>query len=272
MKGFSSYFRQWVERYPFFASFFRLIRDHSRLFEEPLETPWGFKLVGNKLMSSGEFEPRETEVVRKALEDVDILINIGANIGYYCCHALSMGKRVVAFEPVQQNMNLLLKNMVLNGFKDFEAFPLALSDYAGAVSIYGGNTGASLNKGWGGVSDKYTSLVPVTTLDDVLGARFSGSDVLLVVDVEGSEKEVLRGAKNFISSGVNLTWLIEIVLADEKESRVDEEKKEIFNTFFSQGYRCYLVDENMREIQADILERIFDREEVLLGHNYLFTK
>lgn len=47
-------------------------------------------------MASGDFEPEETRLIQDLLQEVDTLVNIGANVGYYCCHALSLGKRVIA--------------------------------------------------------------------------------------------------------------------------------------------------------------------------------
>ena len=62
-------------------------------------------------MQIGEFEPEETEIFLSIIKDVDVLVNVGANVGYYCALALSHNKYVYAFEPIQLNLNTLLKNM-----------------------------------------------------------------------------------------------------------------------------------------------------------------
>ena len=69
-------------------------------------------------MQSGQFEVEETRIVHELLGDVDVLINIGANIGYYCCIALERKKRVIAFEPLPRNLEFLMKNVTLNGMED----------------------------------------------------------------------------------------------------------------------------------------------------------
>src|ERR1700682_885357 len=142
--------RPFVDRFPRIATMYRSVRDQLDFLEEPRPTSWGFKLAGNTAMEQGTFEPTETELVRSILKDVDILINVGANIGYYCCHALSMGKSVIAFEPIARNLRYLCKNIKTNGWSGAEVYPIALSNSVGVLEMYGGNTGASVVKGWAG--------------------------------------------------------------------------------------------------------------------------
>ena len=54
----------------------------------PHETSMGFKFIGNSLMESGQFEQLESEWVRRIIKDADVFVNVGANVGYYCCIAL----------------------------------------------------------------------------------------------------------------------------------------------------------------------------------------
>jgi len=44
-----------------------------------------------------------------------------------CCHALSLGKRVIAVEPIARNVYYLLKNLRDNGWANqAEVYPVAL--------------------------------------------------------------------------------------------------------------------------------------------------
>jgi len=98
-----------VEHFPQLAMTYRYVRDNWQIYEEPRVTPLGFKFVGNQLMQNGQFEPIENAIVKKILPFIDIVINVGANIGYYCCLALNNDKYVVAFEPISLNLRYLLK-------------------------------------------------------------------------------------------------------------------------------------------------------------------
>jgi hypothetical protein len=137
-----------VSNFPQAATLYRNLRDQMDFQQELTTTPWGFKLAGNALMAQGLFEPDETLLIRTLVQDADVFINIGANIGYYCCHALDLGKPIIAFEPVQRNLLYLYKNIKANQWKNAEIFPIALSNQVGILEIYGGNTGASVIKGW----------------------------------------------------------------------------------------------------------------------------
>lgn len=171
VKRFIKLVKPLVVRFPRIANTYRSVRDELDTFDEPIVTPWGYKLAGNKVMAQGLFEPVETELVRNILQDVDVLVNVGANIGYYCCHALSMGKEVIAFEPIQRNLRYLYRNIKENGWSMVEVYPMALSNSVGVLQIYGGNTGASVVKGWANTPESYVTLVPSSTMDVVLGTR-----------------------------------------------------------------------------------------------------
>jgi len=120
-----------------------------------------------------------------SLASADILVNVGANVGYYRCHALGMRKRVIAFEPIQRNLRHLYRNVTVNDWTDIEIFPVALSDRAGVVKVYGGNTSASVIRGWAGTSEEYVTFAPSVEMDSIIGERLRGKRVAVIVDAKG---------------------------------------------------------------------------------------
>jgi hypothetical protein len=139
---FRNVFRRILERSGLMATSYRELREVVRFYHSrPQKTPFGFLLCGNRLMEIGAFEPFETEVIQALLPYVDVVINVGANIGYYVCLARSHQRGVVAFEPMPANVRLLLRNLRANGWCDVEVFPLALADRPGVATMYGGGQG-----------------------------------------------------------------------------------------------------------------------------------
>ncbi len=240
---------------------------------QPMMTPMGFKLIGNPTMESGSFEPGETKIFLKLLESVDVVINVGANIGYYCCMALQHKKYVVAFEPMAQNLNYLMRNVTANGWQSkIEIFPVALCDKIGVVDIYGGGSGASMVEAWGGVSKYFSTLVPCSTMDVALGSRFNGQRCLIMADIEGAEKLMLEGASLMFTARPKPIWFVEIsISAHQPGSRRNPNLLSTFEEFWSRGYQAWTTHKENRIVTKDEIEKIISTGiDTLWADTFLF--
>ncbi len=61
---------------------------------------------------------RDYDVPGVPLRPGDIVADVGANQGFFACYAAYRGCRVVSFEPDADNVGLLRRNLVTNGFAD----------------------------------------------------------------------------------------------------------------------------------------------------------
>lgn len=265
-----------IDRFPFVALGYRYIRDNRQTMEDPRDTPMGFKLIGNPEMENGVFEPDETRIVKRILEKVDVVVNVGANIGYYCCHALQQGRNVVAFEPISTNLRYLCANVKANNWEDrIEIFPIALSNRIGIIQIFGGGTGASLIKGWEGTPEHYVQWVPTSTLDTVLGSRLHGTTCLFIVDIEGAEKLMLEGASSSLSAEPKPIWMMEISIAEHqpKGIAINPYLLATFQVFWDRGYDAWTADKQLRLIHPDEVQRIVNNgNDTFRTHNFLFIE
>lgn len=253
----------------------------TRIWKKTTEvmTPLGFKLVSGfhpayKLMREGKFEVEETALIGRLLSQVDVFVDVGANLGYYTCLAAQHGKQVVAFEPQQQNLSCLMRNLTTNGYQELvEIFPLALSGKSGLVALYGvSGPSASLIKGWAGYSSSYNQLIPVSTLDNVLGARFLDKQVFVKIDVEGAEYQVLEGARTMLNRAKKPIWLLEICLQEFHPSGVNPDFEMIFDLFWENGYQAYTAAEHPQLItQQNILAWLENRSSDYSTFNYIFV-
>lgn len=135
-----------------------------------------------------------------------IVVDIGANLGYFSLMAASMGARVIAFEPMNRNMGKLASSVARNGFEHkIVMFQNAVSDESGRV-VHIQETDVS-NQGNGYITEREwraegiygQDFVETVRLDDVVGSR----DVTLMkIDVEGFEGAVLNGAPKLLCWGV----------------------------------------------------------------------
>jgi FkbM family methyltransferase len=224
-------------------------------------TPLGFKLTSGfhpayRMMREGTFEPDETLLLTRLLARCDRFVDIGANLGYYTCLALQHGKPVVAFEPQEQNLRCLFRNLESNGWRDARAeiFPLALSDAPGMLTLYGASgPSASLLANWAGYSSRYGKVVPVSTLDRVVADRYAGERLLVKIDVEGAEYQVMRGALATLARMPRPAWLLEVCLDEFHPQGVNPDFAAIFALFFDQGYEAFTATREPQPVtRADV--------------------
>jgi FkbM family methyltransferase len=139
----------------------------------------------------------------------DLVVDVGANFGFWALLAARRGCRVIAVEPVADTRALLAANAAANGLAqrvEIVAEALSDSDEMLTIAVPGGESGqASAHPG--DRVDVATLSVPATTLDELLGDR---SVRFLKIDVEGHEPAVLRGAGRALASGQIEYVLIEL--------------------------------------------------------------
>lgn len=265
--------RSTIERFPTVSLFLRNTRDLLDQRDPPKMTPWGFTLAGHAAMASGTFEPQETRLVRDLLQDVDVLVNVGANVGYYCCHALSLGKPVTAVEPIRRNLHYLLKNIRNNGWAtQAQVFPVALGRDTNILEMWGGGTGASLVKGWASIPLSYKTQVPVLSLDRVLGNTLYGKRLLILVDIEGAELMMLQGATQILVNEPRPIWMVEISTTEHQPAGtpINPNFAQTFEIFFSQGYRAFTADELSQEVTWETVTKVVAGHHQLKTHNFVF--
>jgi FkbM family methyltransferase len=259
--------------FPAAVQLYRNSRDLLDRNQPSLATPWGFTLAGAPQMAGGAFEPEETQLVRKLLGEVDLLVNVGANVGYYCGHALSLGKPVVAVEPIARNLHYLLRNVVENRWaQQCEILPVALGAQTDLLTMWGVGTGASLVSGWAGAHKSFGTKVPVLTLDRLFVDRLSGQRALIMVDVEGTEHAVLQGASRVLRQHPRPTWVVEISTKEHQPAgtSINPHLLSTFDLFFDAGYQATTASRNPKRIVREDVVATANGHGTIVGGNFLF--
>jgi len=186
-------------------------------------------------------ERKHTEHFKKLIKPGDIVIDVGANIGYYTLMAAArVGKRghVYAFEPASHTFKILQKNIQINGFTNVSLYNLAISNEEGYVELYLSdsiNTGATsitVPELFSGKVEK----VRCITIDNFLNKENIKKVDLIKIDVEGAEPKVLRGMNKLLSEQ-NPKILIEI--NEERLRSAGHSKDYIYEFLASKGYKAY---------------------------------
>lgn len=242
---------------------------------KPGMSRYGFRFFGPDSLLEDSFEQDEIKLVSSLLPECDRFIDVGANVGLYACIARSRGIPVIAIEPLQSNLRLLLANLMENGWSDTEVIAAGLGSAAGIADLFGSGTGASLVPGWATLPENtlLRERIPLTTLDAVLGDRFVEERLLIKVDVEGAELDLLKGAVRTFSRPRAPLWLMEICLTENFPGGQNPNFAATFETFFAQGYRAETADAERRAVTRPDVEQWVRAGRAAFGsYNYLFVR
>lgn len=163
-----------------------------------------------------------TRLFRGIVKEGDVVVDCGANIGYFTLLFASLvGKRgkVYSFEPETRNYKYLLQNIQLNGYGNVVAAQKAVADKPGKVKLFfcSYDTGHHTIQQHSGIQAYRPDLTNVAkefvevdqvTLDDVFRESPAGVNVIKM-DVEGAEMLALAGMEQLIKKSKNLKMLVE---------------------------------------------------------------
>lgn len=217
------------------------------------ETPFGFRFCGPRAMQSGDFEAEETSLLRRLLNGADLFVNVGANYGYYVCMARQMGVRAVAVEPVPVNLETLERNIAENGWTGgVTVHPVACGAETGEVEIFGEGTGASLVAGWARNPAALRHTVPLRRLDALVPPAELEQSTVMLIDVEGVELEVLRGATGLLASDRRPVIMLESGLTDHRPGGVmNASFLDVLTLLEQHGYRLVKATDPGAEITPE---------------------
>jgi FkbM family methyltransferase len=153
----------------------------------------------------GVHEMPGIRLFRKLVAPGMVVLDIGANIGYYTLVAAKLLRgegRVHAFEPSPENYRLLVKNIEANGFTNVTAVPKAVAGENGRVELFldGLNFGGpSLSRR--NIPETAGSIfVEAVTLDAYLAQTSEPRVDLVKMDTQGTEGRILEGAARTLES------------------------------------------------------------------------
>lgn len=147
-----------------------------------------------RLSVHGTYEQLETDVIKKEIKKGDVVLDIGAHIGYYTlifARLVGTEGRVFAFEPDPKNFSILKKNIEINGYQNVTLIQCAVSDTTGKIKLYLSND-TKLNTVYKLDESKKCIEVETIKIDDFL-KDYHREINFIKIDIEGSETAAFRG-------------------------------------------------------------------------------
>lgn len=220
------------------------------------------------------YEPETIRVMNAVLEEGDSVLIAGAHRGYFAEHCLNLGCKVYAFEPEATNFSIL-KSKVEG--RNVELFNVALGDRKASAILYvntdndGGHAlwDISLNKD--NIKSKEDHILQNTIVETIDSLFPSGIDrlKLILLDAEGSELSILKGAINTIVDSD-----IEYIICEINEfalRNANASQKTLRSYLSMYGFQSYIMkeDEVAKAGDTNVVAKVNDKNVVF---NMLFSR
>jgi FkbM family methyltransferase len=200
--------------------------------------------IGRVLAVTGSWEPHVTTAFRKLLSPGDVVIDVGANIGYHTLLAAKLvgpGGHVYAFEPAAGTFTALTANIALNHASNVTALCIAAGAASGEATLD--------NRSWGGPLHSFirresessepssnATSVQVEPVATFVQPEHLSRLRLVKIDVEGYEHEVLQGLQPLFDDGARPALILEV---HPDATGAVPLLRELAERFALQGYRLY---------------------------------
>lgn len=201
-------------------------------------------LVPCTLMNFRSYEMAETEFLKAVTQEDGVILDIGANCGWY---ALALAKhcpavQIHAFEPIAHTHEILQRNIRHNGFSNIETHRLAFSNQEATLEfLYTANCSGATSLVLAGQPDSLENLekisCPATTLD-LFCARNALAPQIIKCDVEGAELMVIQGGEETIAAHKPV---ILIELLRKWARQFDYHPNDVVTLLGRHGYQAYTL-------------------------------
>jgi len=161
-----------------------------------------------RLSINGVYGELDTITIKQNVKKNDIVIDVGANIGYYTLLFSrlvgNLGK-VFGFEPEPYNFELLKKNVEINNYNNITFEQKAISKNSGTINLYLAKNGIVGHRIYNSDVCNGSIKVEMISLDDYFSKLDLTDKIDFVkIDVEGAELGVFKGMEKILNESKNL--------------------------------------------------------------------
>lgn len=199
--------------------------------------------VENRICFFGQWEPAITAVFESTLRPGDVVVDVGANVGFYSVLAGTLvgpSGRVFALEPSPSIRQRLTANLELNGLRNIDVLPYAAWHENGHATLQlmdGNRGGSSLGATWNTTSSE---TVTMKRLDDMIPRDVWRRVKVIKIDVEGAEWAALLGAEQLLRKATDAAVLCEV--SPDRLASLDANPRQLLEFMGDLGYEGYALD------------------------------
>lgn len=199
-----------------------------------------------------DYEPEVKNTIIQFLRHGMTMIDAGANLGYYtllAARAVGQHGHVYAFEPAPSTVELLRKNVEVNGYSGrVTVVPKAITNKISKVRIFLDDVHSGTSSMFSDGLEKDSVDVEGVSLDEFFSKQAWPPIHIIKMDIEGAEKLALDGMRELSHRNPELKLIVEVNL---KRFSLEELVEALKGCRFS---RFSLLEHNSRAV--NILEEL----------------
>jgi FkbM family methyltransferase len=203
--------------------------------------------------SHGQLYEHETSLFfTKVLRPNDVIIDVGANAGYFSflgSAIIGPQGRILSLEANPASAAIIRESAKLSQRDNIDVIQCAVSSHAGSVVFH---VNGKKDSNGAILTTKTTNMlllndeknieftVPSDTLDNILSEKNINSARIIKIDTEGHELHVLKGAHRFLKCGLVDFIICELNLPGL--ARDGETQESLIGYMKTHEYDCFLLD------------------------------
>ena len=214
------------------------------------------------------FEKFETELAKKEIKRNDIVLDIGANIGYFTLifsKLVGDNGKVYAFEPEPNNFAILKKNIEINNIHNVILIQKAISDISKKISFYICDYNHAQHRAYPSPRCDKEITVDSITIDEYFSeSKFSRKINFVKIDVEGSEYDVINGLRKTLELNPHLKILCEFSPKQIIEHKLEPEN--VLQQLLDHNFKIFPITSAGEKIIDIDYTRSIINEIMSIGH------
>ena len=163
--------------------------------------------MSTSLLAGSGWEGPAPDIVSELVQPGWTVIEMGACLGFYAMIEARRGATVYVIEPVPRNIEIIRKNIELNGLDNAKAFELAISDKNGYAKFQLSPTRSDRGRFSKADDGEGVIDVEVITLDTFVAREGIENIDLLRFDIEGAEVGLVAGGQETLGAMRTGSWI-----------------------------------------------------------------
>jgi FkbM family methyltransferase len=169
------------------------------------------RVLSDILIKNHIWESFETKIFLKTVKNGNVVLDIGANVGYYTLIASKkVGKKgkVYAFEPDEDNFRILEKNVQVNKCNNVVLVKKAVADKTGQINLYLNPVNTGDHRIYKSIEVREILRIQSVKLDDYFKGKENSIDVIKM-DIQGAEGKAIAGMEEIFKKNSRLEIITE---------------------------------------------------------------